>query len=575
MTNWQSIHRFFEPTKRQRKGALWLIAHSSTRSVLWVSIIYCSQYVVKAIENGNESNFYTRIYILVWIAFIAFLIEVFFKPYIFKFFSNVWGTIDAMIFPIVIHGDNNKYERIGTGKMIALYTKWLGTWEAMTTQILWDLTSSFVVFLAFLFTVYTKDIKLFLMWIVVIILAILWLMFIMPISYKRRRKAKEKIVEMTRLHAKRFMNKFEIMQQWKIAYELSKREELNSERYHVKKIEKIYQWIAFDGWALLATLLFISFIYFTGKWVLGWTSEYSDLVVIIWLGSSFIANINSVMRTVRNMSDKWIDVTKLRELLDDLDVWPKDKDWDHFKYEKWKIEISSISYWYNKKWYVFNDFNLTIQWWKKTALVGISGSWKSTLVKLIAWYLRPDSGSIIVDWQKLSEVWLKSYYPHIGYLTQEPSVFDGTIRENLTYAVSDDIKESKVTDAVQLANCDFIYDLPDWLDTQIWERGVRLSWGQRQRLAIAKIFLKNPKIIILDEPTSALDSFSEEAITQAMHTLFENRTVIIIAHRLQTVKEADDIILLESWEVVERGTHEELVSLWGQYARMLEVQTWF
>jgi ABC-type multidrug transport system fused ATPase/permease subunit len=196
-------------------------------------------------------------------------------------------------------------------------------------------------------------------------------------------------------------------------------------------------------------------------------------------------------------------------------------------------------------------------------------------------------------------------------------VFDGTIRENLTYAVDqkeeshvipenwgtksclestsslegdngivnsvnmdsclrrNDKLDHRIQEAIRLSKCEFIYDFPDWLETEIGERGIRLSGGQRQRLAIAKIFLKDPKIIILDEPTSALDSFSEEAITQAMNELFKWRTVIIIAHRLQTVKHADDIILLDKWAIMERWTHDELVAQWGQYAKMLELQSGF
>lgn len=123
-------------------------------------------------------------------------------------------------------------------------------------------------------------------------------------------------------------------------------------------------------------------------------------------------------------------------------------------------------------------------------------------------------------------------------------MFDGTIRENLLYALSTDPSDEHLTEILQLAKCEFIFDLPSALDTEIGERGIRLSGGQRQRLAIAKIMLKNPHIIILDEPTSALDSFSEQEVTEAMNNLFQNRTVIIIAHRLQTVKHADEIILL-------------------------------
>jgi ATP-binding cassette subfamily B protein len=187
------------------------------------------------------------------------------------------------------------------------------------------------------------------------------------------------------------------------------------------------------------------------------------------------------------------------------------------------IIINSISYGYNEQ-KVFEDFSLTIAQGKKTALVGASGGGKTTLMKLIAGYLHPESGSISVMRNVLSETALKSYYPHIGYLTQDPSVFDATIRENLMSAVNKDdteIEEQFLIDALRLAKCEFVFEMEKGLDTEIGERGVRLSGGQKQRLAIAKIFLKDPEIILLDEPTSALDSFSEEAITEALNTLFE------------------------------------------------------
>ena len=176
------------------------------------------------------------------------------------------------------------------------------------------------------------------------------------------------------------------------------------------------------------------------------------------------------------------------------------------------------------------------------------------------------------------------------YLTQEPSVFDGSIRENLMYGMNtgqtqgtaptdngsgESCAHPDLDEIIKLAKCEFIYDLEKWLDTEIWEKWIRLSWWQRQRLAIAKIFLKNPEIIILDEPTSALDSFSEEQITKAMHNLFENRTVIIIAHRLQTVKNADTIFVLENWKVVEEWNHNQLVEKEWIYKQMLDLQSGF
>jgi len=276
----------------------------------------------------------------------------------------------------------------------------------------------------------------------------------------------------------------------------------------------------------------------------------------------------------KKILDNYIHIEKLRDLFDETPNMEWYDEWDEYEYRDGNIELEDITFSYDET-NVLSDLSISILWWKKTALVWVSWSWKSTIVKLIAWYLRPDKWSIFVDGQNLTEVSLKSYYKNIWYLTQEPSVFDGTIIDNLTYAIDWEVDKAKLEQCIKLAKCEFIWDFANWVETEIGERGIRLSWWQRQRLAIAKIFLKNPEIIILDEPTSALDSFSEEAITEAMHNLFENRTVIIIAHRLQTVKNADDIIVLDEWKVIERGTHNELVAQWWSYAKMLELQSWF
>lgn len=179
----------------------------------------------------------------------------------------------------------------------------------------------------------------------------------------------------------------------------------------------------------------------------------------------------------------------------------------------------------------------------------------------------------MIDGQDITSIRLDSYYSHIGYLTQEPSVFDGTIEENLLYGAREKPSQKDIKRAIELAECQFIYELEHGIKTEIGERGVRLSWGQKQRLAIAKIFLKNPEIILLDEPTAALDSYSEEKVARAFEHLFEWRTVIVIAHRLQTVKSADDIIVLEKWKIVERGTHTQLLKLWKKYAGMVDLQS--
>lgn len=261
-------------------------------------------------------------------------------------------------------------------------------------------------------------------------------------------------------------------------------------------------------------------------------------------------------------------------MIDDILTIPNEC---HSDLHNWNVELQHVSFAYANGAEVFRDFSLQIAWWKKTALVGMSGSGKTTLVKLLAWYILPDTWSVLVDRQDLTLVSLQSYYAHIGYLTQDPNIFDGTIKENLLYGNNSPEKsfEKSLDVVLSLAKCEFVYNLSEWIETEIGERGIKLSWWQRQRLAIAKIFLKNPQIILLDEPTSSLDSFAEEAVTEAMNNLFVWRTVIIIAHRLQTVKHADDIIVLDHGNVIERWTHDMLLSTWWYYARMLELQSGF
>ncbi len=313
------------------------------------------------------------------------------------------------------------------------------------------------------------------------------------------------------------------------------------------------------GFVALARIGILYFIWYN---VFSWLFTLTDFTLAMTILIMFEAFLIDSVEFYKNFTKEFADIESLWKTIDSAPSMRGYEDWKIFKPSKKNIEIKNITYGYHRN-NVFEKLSLTIEYGKKTALVGASGGGKTTLMKLIAGYLHPEKGSISVLGNVLSETALKTYYPHIGYLTQDPSVFDATIRENLISTLSNMAKENnteqKLTEALKLAHCDFVFELEKWLDTEIGERGVRLSGWQKQRLAIAKIFLKNPEIILLDEPTSALDSFSEEKITEALDTLFQWRTVIIVAHRLQSVKKADDIIVLEDWKISERWTHAELV----------------
>jgi ABC-type multidrug transport system fused ATPase/permease subunit len=218
------------------------------------------------------------------------------------------------------------------------------------------------------------------------------------------------------------------------------------------------------------------------------------------------------------------------------------------------------------------EINLTIPGGSVVALVGRSGAGKSTLASLIPRFYDVTSGRVLIDGRDVRHATLKSLRENVGIVTQETHIFNGTVRELLTYGKSDASDEEMWRALEQACLADFVRRLPEQLDTRIGERGVKVSGGQRQRLALARMFLKNPPILILDEATSALDSEAENVVHEATVRLMQGRTTVLIAHRLRSAVDADLIVVLDQGRVVETGTHESLLCRSGIYARLFEQQ---
>jgi len=235
------------------------------------------------------------------------------------------------------------------------------------------------------------------------------------------------------------------------------------------------------------------------------------------------------------------------------------------------IEFKDVNFAYDRE-HVLQNINLTIQKGKTVALVGPSGGGKSTLADLIPRFYDPASGEVLIDGIAITEYELESLRKQIGVVTQESILFNDTIFNNIAFGM-DHVKLEDVMQAAKIANAhEFITQTPEGYETMIGERGSKLSGGQRQRLSIARAVLKNPPILILDEATSALDSESEKLVQDALFNLMKNRTSVVIAHRLSTIQHANEIIVIQNGEIVERGKHDELITSNGLYRKLNEIQ---
>ena len=299
----------------------------------------------------------------------------------------------------------------------------------------------------------------------------------------------------------------------------------------------------------------------------------TDLVTFMLYISVLTEPINTLINFTEQFQNGYTGFERFREIMDTIPDIEDRKGAVNLDVQKGEIEFSDVSFKYeDAEESVLTNVNLTVPAGAYYALVGSSGAGKSTLCSLIPRFYDVTSGAISIDGIDIRDVKLKSLRNQIGIVQQDVYLFSGTIYENILYGRPDATRE-EVIEAAKNANAhDFIMGMPDGYDTDIGQRGVKLSGGQKQRLSIARVFLKNPPILIFDEATSALDNESEKVVQDSLETLAANRTTIVIAHRLSTIRNAEKILVLTDTGIAEQGTHDELMESHGIYRGLYEMQ---
>ncbi|NHJ05235.1 MAG: ABC transporter ATP-binding protein [Candidatus Heimdallarchaeota archaeon] len=292
------------------------------------------------------------------------------------------------------------------------------------------------------------------------------------------------------------------------------------------------------------------------------------MVIFVLYLETFFRPVMQLAQFFPELSAGMAAFERIVNIIDSKPIVKQNLDAQPIEEIKGNIQFESVKFWYDRDNIVFKNLNLTIQKGEKLAIVGHTGSGKTSLVSLLSRYYEYQGGDILIDGQSIRNYTLDSYRKQFGKVEQAVYLFPGTIKENIRYGrvgvKDEDIW--RVLDIVQAS--EFIHRLPDGLETIIGDRGRDLSVGQRQLISFARAILLNPNILILDEATSSVDAYTEAMIQEALEKILENRTAIIVAHRLSTIVNADRIIVMDNGEIVEEGTHNELLNLQGKYASL-------
>lgn len=323
-----------------------------------------------------------------------------------------------------------------------------------------------------------------------------------------------------------------------------------------------------DGLLYVAVLVVGSAFMIKGK------INSADLIAFLLYIQTLITSVRRIVEFTEQFQKGMTGIERFTEIMDEKPDITEKKDAEELKDVLGNIKFDNISFKYSDNAeHVLDDINIEIKKGESVAIVGPSGGGKTTLCNLIPRFYDCDEGRILIDGKDIKDLTLSSLRKNVGVVQQDVYLFSGSVRDNILYGRPDASEEEVVAAAKAAGAHEFICSLKDGYDTYVGERGLKLSGGQKQRISIARVFLKDPSVIILDEATSALDNESERIVQKSLEELAKGRTAIIIAHRLTTIKNADRILLLTQNGIEEEGAHKELIASGGKYAKLYSMYT--
>lgn len=351
--------------------------------------------------------------------------------------------------------------------------------------------------------------------------------------------------------------------------EIEKFQQDNLKFLDIKKHTYFYMAAFQDTVRMFDGIMYVVVIIAGGTFLVKGIINPGDLVAYTMYVTTLLSTIRRIIEFAEQFQRGMTGIERFCEIMDaDIDIFD-DADAEELKDSRGEITFENVTFEYpDDHNQVLSDINLTIRPGERIALVGPSGGGKTTLCNLIPRFYDPTEGRILVDGKDLRKLTLESLRSQVGMVQQDVYLFSGTIYDNIVYGKPGACRE-EVMEAAKMAGADeFIKEMAMGYDTYVGERGVKLSGGQKQRISIARVFLKNPPILILDEATSALDNESEHLVNQSLERLAQGRTTVTIAHRLTTIQNADRILVLSDGKIMEEGSHEELLEKQGMYYQL-------